>query len=158
MIISSQQLINPWRISNKNLPKNFVLSDKDYFCPTLDMVQDELFPKYWKWLQSLKLTKWVHRWDCDNFADAFKLFSCGYYEQTIESTANGIAIGVINYMAIAKAENNLSGGHAINIVYIDDGKNDDGSDNFRPIFIEPQNGRIYNLTEQEFNSIWTVYI
>jgi hypothetical protein len=158
MIISSQQLIEPWRVSNKNLPRNFVLSDKDYFCPTLDMVRDELFPKYWQWLKSLKLTRWVHRWDCDNFADAFKLFSCGYYEQTIESTANGIAIGVINYMAIAKAENNLSGGHAINIVYIDDGKNDDGSDNFRPIFIEPQNGKIYNLTEQEFNSIWTVYI
>ena len=31
-------------------------------------------------------------------------------------------------------------------------------DSFYPLFIEPQNGKIYNLTAEEFNSIWTVYI
>jgi hypothetical protein len=157
MIIPNQYLLIPFRKNNK-IPKNFCLSDKDYFCPTLDMVKDEIFPKYWKWLTSLKLTKWVHKWDCDNFADAFKLFACGYYNEVIESEANGISVGVINYMANSKAENGLSGGHAINIVYIDNGKNDDGSDDFYPLFIEPQNGTIYNLTAEEFNSIWTVYI
>jgi hypothetical protein len=157
MIISNQDLLIPFRKNNK-IPKNFVLSDSDYFCPTLDMVKDEIFPKYWQWLASLKLTKWVHKWDCDNFADAFKLFACGYYDQVIDSEANGISVGVINYMANSKAENGLQGGHAINIVYIDNGKNDDGSNNFYPIFIEPQNGKIYNLTAEEFNSIWTVYI
>ena len=148
----------PFYNNTSIIPKNFVISDTNYFCPTIDMVRNELFPKYWTWLQSLKLTKWVHKWDCDNFADSFKLFSCGYYEQNIESDANGIAVGVIHYKANSKAENGLQGGHAINIVYIDDGKNDDGSDNFRPIFIEPQNGKIYNLSQEEFDSIWTVYI
>ena len=157
MIISNQDLLIPFQKNNK-IPKNFCLSDKDYFCPTIDMVKDEIFPKYWRWMQSLRWSKWVHRWDCDNFADAFKLFACGYYNEVIESEANGISVGVINYMANSKAENGLSGGHAINIVYIDNGKNDDGSDNFYPLFIEPQNGTIYNLTAEEFNSIWTVYI
>ena len=158
MIIQNKQLLLPFYNNNSIIPKNFVISDTNYFCPTIDMVRNELFPKYWTWLQSLKLTKWVHKWDCDNFADSFKLFSCGYYEQNIESDANGIAVGVIHYKANSKAEIGLQGGHAINIVYIDDGKNDDGSDNFRPIFIEPQNGKIYNLSQEEFDSIWTVYI
>lgn len=157
MIISNQDLLIPFQKNNK-IPKNFCLSDKDYFCPTLDMVKDEIFPKYWQWLTSLKLTKWVHKWDCDNFADAFKLFACGYYNEVIESEANGISVGVINYMANSKAEDGTKGGHAINIVYIDNGKNDDGTNNFYPLFIEPQNGAIYNLSAEEFNSIWTVYI
>ena len=157
MIISNQDLLIPFQRNNK-IPRNFVLSDKDYFCPTIDIVKNEIFPKYWQWLKSLKLTKWVHKWDCDNFADAFKLFACGYYNGFIESEANGISVGVINYIANSKAEDGLKGGHAINIVYIDNGKNDDGSDNFYLLFIEPQNGTIYNLTAEEFDSIWTVYI
>lgn len=157
MIISNQDLLIPF-YNNKKLPKNFVISDKDYFCPTQAMVVNEIFPKYWRWMQSLRWSKWMHRWDCDNFADAFKLFSCGYYEEVIESTANGIAIGVINYMANSRAENGLSGGHAINIIYTQDEKNDDGTENFNLLFLEPQNGKFYNLTQEEFDSIWTVYI
>ena len=157
MIISNQDLLIPFQKNNK-IPRNFVLSDKDYFCPTIDMVKNELFPKYWQWLTSLKLTKWVHKWDCDNFADSFKLFACGYYQEIIESTANGIAIGVIFYNANNRAEDGLKGWHAINIIYIDNGKNEDGTNNFCPIFIEPQNGKIYKLSQEEFNSIYTVYI
>lgn len=158
MIISLNDLYKPWILGNLPLPKNFVTSDKDYFCPTRDMVLNEITPKYWQWLSSLKLTKWVHRWDCDNFADAFKLFSCGYYEQVIESQANGIAIGVINYLADSRAEDNRRGGHAINIIYVNDGKNDDGTDHFDIMFLEPQNCKQKYLTQAEFNSIWTVYI
>ena len=158
MIIPLSSLFLPWSLKNKPFPKNFVTSDRNYFCPTREMVQNEFAPKYWQWLSSLRLTKWVHRWDCDNFADAFKLFACGYYEQVIESTANGIAIGIVHYMADARAESGLQGGHAINIIYTEGMKNDDGSDSFELIFLEPQNGRIYQLKPQEFNSIWTVYI
>lgn len=157
MIISITELTKPFQEAGFR-PRNFVIADKDYFCPTREMITEELFPKYWQWLTSLRLTKWVHKWDCDNFADAFKLFACGYYEQVIESNANGIAVGVINYMANSRAENGLAGGHAINIIYTDDGKNDDGTDNIGLVFLEPQNGRIYNLKQEEFNSIWTVYI
>lgn len=156
MIISSQDLLIPF--CNNKVPKNFVISDKDYFCPTQDMILNEIYPKYWRWMQSLKWSKWMHKWDCDNFADAFKLFSCGYYEQVIESTANGIAIGTIYYMANSRAEDGLKGGHAINIIYAQDEKNDDGSENFKLLFLEPQNGEFYKLTKEEFDSIWVVYI
>jgi len=162
MIIPLSHLFYPW-YSDKGqqltefVPKNFVTSDNNYFCPTRDMIQNELAPKYWKWLSSIRLTKWVHRWDCDNFADAFKLFCCGYYEQVIESTAEGIAVGVINYTTDKRPEGG-GGGHAINIIYVDDGKKDDGTDNVGVLFFEPQNCQIKYLTDQEFNSIWTVYI
>lgn len=158
MIIQAKELLVPFYNNNQIIPKNFCISDTDYFCPTIDTVKDELFPKYWNWLQSLKLTRWVHKWDCDNFADAFKLFCCGYYEQVIESPANGIAVGVINYKANSKAENGLQGAHAINIIYIDNKENKGRTNNFYPIFIEPQNGKILKLSQEEFDSIWTVYI
>ena len=72
--------------------------------------------------------------------------------------AQGIAIGVINYMAMARAEDGLQGGHAINIIYVDGGKDDHGADIMQPLFFEPQTGGYYNLTAAEFQSIWTVYI
>lgn len=156
MKITDKDLYKPWENSEK-LPENFSVADADYFCPTLDMLNNVLFPKYWKWLTSIKLTKWMHKWDCDNFADAFKLFCCGYYDQVIESDAEGIAVGVIYYNAIAKAESG-AGPHAINIIYIDEGKNPDGSNIFYAAFIEPQNGKILPLTKEELESIWTVYI
>lgn len=157
MIIKANDLYAPWANSPK-LPNNFAVSDPTYFCPTEDMVMKEIFPKYWKWLGSMRLTKWYHRWDCDNFADAFKLFACGYYFNIIESEARGIAIGTMWYNANQRAEDGIKGGHAINIIYVDDGKNDDGTDAFRPMFLEPQNSKIYQLSQEEFDSIWMVYI
>jgi hypothetical protein len=158
MKISAQDLFVPFA-NNKKLPKNFCISDADYFCPTKEMIINDIFPKYWDWLTSLNLTRWYHRWDCDNFADAFKLFSCGYYQKNIDSDANGIAIGTVDYVAIAKAEDGLQGAHAINIIYTQDNtKDEDGSNDFSLMFLEPQNGRIYNLTQEEFNSIYMIYI
>jgi hypothetical protein len=157
MIISNQDILIPF-YNNRKLPRNFIISDQNYFCPNKKFVFEELFPKYWSWLNVLKLAKWEHKWDCDNFADAFKLFSCGYYSQNIESDAEGIGIGVINYMANIRAEDKSAGGHAINIIYIQNESQSDQIDNFDIIFFEPQNGSELKITEQEFDSIWTVYI
>ena len=157
MIIDSEKLFVPF-YNHKKLPQSFIVSDQDYFCPTDLMIKNEIYPKFTWWLRSMQWAKWKHRWDCDNFADAFKLFSCGYYESTIESTANGIAIGTMFYNANQKAEDGLKGGHAINIIDTEDEKNDDGTENFKLLFFEPQNGQFYNLSEEEFNSIWVVYI
>jgi len=157
MIISNQDIFIPF-YNNKKLPKNFVISDINYFCPKIETVKNIIYPAYVWWLRSLKLTQWTHKWDCDNFADAFKLFSCGYHAQNLQDDSEGIGIGVINYIANSKAENELKGGHAINIIYAEGEKNDDGSDNFNIYFIEPQNGKLYQLTQEEFDSIWTVYI
>jgi len=152
MDVTAPNMILGWNNKGLKIPKNIAVSDQTYFLPTLDMVTKEIFPKYWQWLASLKLTKWVHKWDCDNFAEAFKMFSCGYYQQQIESNAEGISVGIIHYKALLRAENNTRGGHAINVIFINNNNNLD------IIFIEPQNGKILNLTEEEKNSIWLLYV
>ena len=157
VIVPAQDLLSPFASCNK-LPRNFVLSDANYFCPAQTMVDNLIVPAYRWWMRSLKWTNWTHKWDCDNFADAFKLFACGYHAQHTQDDAQGIAIGVINYMAMARAEDGLQGGHAINIIYVDGGKDDHGADIMQPLFFEPQTGGYYNLTAAEFQSIWTVYI
>jgi len=157
MIIVAQNILVPFS-NNAKLPKNFVISDANYLCPKIETVTNIIYPAYVWWLRSLKLSKWTHKWDCDNFADAFKLFACGYYQQNIDSEAQGIAVGVVNYMANSRAEDGLKGGHAINIIYAQNNKNDDNISDFDVYFLEPQNGRLYTLTPEEFNSIWTVYI
>ena len=157
MIVPAQSLLSPFASCNK-LPRNFVLSDANYFCPAQTMVDNLIVPAYKWWMRSLKWTNWTHKWDCDNFADAFKLFACGYHAQNTQGDAEGIAIGVINYMAMSRAEDGIAGGHAINIIYVHAGADDHGEDVMQPLFFEPQTGGYYNLTAAEFQSIWTVYI
>jgi hypothetical protein len=152
MEVTAPDMIFNWTNNGLKIPKNIGVSDQTYFLPTLDMVNQEIFPKYWQWLASLKLTKWVHKWDCDNFAEAFHVFACGYYEQQIESNAEGIGIGIVHYKAMLRAENNTTGGHAINTLILNN------NNNIQVAFLEPQNGRILNLTQQEKDSMWLLYI
>lgn len=152
MDITAQNMIIGWTTKGLKIPRNIAVADQNYYLPTLEQVQNEIFPKYWQWLGSLRLTRWVHKWDCDNFAEAFKMFSCGYYQQIIESQADGISVGIIHYKALLRAESNTRGGHAINVVFINNNNNLD------IIFIEPQNGKILNLTQEEKDSIWLLYV
>lgn len=151
MIIQDKELYLPW-VNSPKLPENFAVADANYFCPKPDLVYNEIYPKYWQWMQSLKWTKWMHKWDCDNFADAFKLFACGYYEQNIDSEAEGMGVGVVWFNAKDGEQNSY--GHAINIIYIHNEKNN----GFYHIFLEPQNGKELILSKKEFDSIWLVYI
>ena len=146
MIISGKELLRPFFNNNEKIPKNFTIADKDYYCPTEEIIKNEIYPKYRTWLRSIKLLSWSHRWDCDNFADAFKVFSAGYYQQNIDSTAEGIAIGVVHY----KRSN--GSGHAMNITYIEN------NNEVKVKFIEPQNGQALYLPQNEFDSIFSVYI
>lgn len=159
MIIEAQELLAPFAGSQRP-PRNFVVSDANYFCPSRATVDNLIIPAYRWWMRSLKWTTWTHKFDCDNFADAFKLFACGWHANNTQDDAEGIAIGVINYMANSKAEDGAQGGHAINVIYCEGGKNDNGSDACEVLFMEPQNGggTYYTLTQEEFQSIWTVYI
>jgi len=159
VIIQAQDILSPF--SNlSELPGNFVISDANYYCPTRATVDNLIVPAYRWWMKSLKWTTWTHKFDCDNFADAFKLFACGWHAHNSKDNAEGIAVGVINYMADSRAEDGSKGGHAINVIYCEAGKNDDGTENYELLFMEPQNGggTYYNLTDAEFKSIWTVYL
>jgi len=152
MDVTAPNMIFGWTNNGLKIPKNIAVSDQTYFLPTLDMVTKEIFPKYWQWLASLKLTRWVHKWDCDNFAEAFHVFACGYYQQQIESNAEGIGIGIVHYKAMRRAENNTTGGHAINTLILNN------NNNIQVAFLEPQNGKILDLNQQEKDSMWLLYI
>lgn len=134
-------------------PKDAVICDDSYFLPSESLITEEIYPKYRQWLTTMKLGKWYHKWDCDNFAEAFKVFANGYYFNVIESNAESIAIGIIHYMSEARAENNIRGAHATNVFFTFDENNI-----LVMKVLEPQNGRIFTLSEQEFNSIWVIYI
>lgn len=152
MEVNAELVIKAWVDKGYNIPRNIAVSDQNYFLPTIQQVQNEIFPRYWQWLSSLRLTKWVHRWDCDNFAEALKLFTCGYYETTIDANAEGIGVGIVHYKAGARAEDGSGGGHAINTFFVNNNNNID------VIFIEPQNGSILNLSKPELDSIWFLYL
>lgn len=139
--------------SGKRPPKDAVISDASYYIPEESLMRDVLYPNYKSWLATMKLGKWYHKWDCDNFSEAFKVYANGYYFNVIESNAESIAVGFIHYMSQARAENNIRGAHATNVFFTFDDSN-----NLIMKVIEPQNGRIFSLTEEEFNSIWLVYI
>lgn len=153
MIIEAQKLVFPWQEKGVKLPKSFIVSDGNYYLPPYSVVKNDIIPHYWRWLMSLKLTRWNHKWDCDNFADSLKVFSAGYFHNSIESQADSLAIGTVYYMANSRTESGLKGAHAINILYY----SDDGQ-KLNYAFIEPQIGSRIDLTEEEFNSIWVVYI
>lgn len=152
MIIQPNQLLDPWRSKNLPNPRNCVAGDSSYFCPTRELVQNDLYPNFKKWLGALNLGKWYHKWDCDNFSDAFKVFSNGYYFNTVESNAESIAIGIIHYVAEKRAESGIGGGHAGNLIYLNNANNIELS------YFEPQNGRLYNLSDGEFRSISFLYV
>jgi len=142
MIVHAKEFIRPF--INK-IPKNFVITDEMYFCPTKEILIKEIYPKYKNWLVTLKLFRWSHKWDCENFSDSFKLFSSGYYEQNIESNADSISIGTV-FLKI----NHRS--HAINIIYLND------NNKLTMIFLEPQTGEIINLNQEQLDSIFFLYI
>jgi hypothetical protein len=150
MIIQGRQMISMWR--NRPPPRNNIIVDGTYETVDAQLLQDKIFPLYWRWMSSMRVTKWAHKWDCDNFSEAFRVFACGYFYNTIESAADSIAIGIIHYNSNSREENGTQGPHAINVAL-----------NFEnglvtPIFIEPQACKIINLKEEEYQSIWLLYI
>lgn len=150
MLINSNQINTIWR--NRPRPRSSIIVDGTY--ETLDkaIILNKIFPLYWRWLSMIKLTKWAHKWDCDNFAESFKVFSGGFFAANVESQAEAYAVGVIHYVANSRNEDGRKGGHAINIALTIE------NNQIIPLFIEPQNGMILTLTPEEYNSIWMIYI
>jgi hypothetical protein len=150
MLINRNEINSIW--INRSPPRNNVIVDGTYEIVDKALIIEKLFPLYWKWLSAMKLTKWLHKWDCDNFSLAFKLFSDGFFATNIDSEADSIAIGMIHYIAERKAEDGKSGSHAINVAISLE------NNTLIPLFIEPQNGQIIPLSSREYNSISMIYI
>lgn len=150
MIIQARQINSIWK--NDRIPRNNIVVDSTYETVDANLIIEKIFPLYWRWLSAMKLTRWAHRWDCDNFSEAFRVFATGYFAANMDSKADTIAIGMIHYMSNSRNENGTSGPHAINIAISME------NNVLIPLFLEPQNGKIITLKPEEFNSIWTFYI
>lgn len=150
-LLTGPQIINGIWVT-KNRPRNIVVSDNSYYLPEESLVRDVIYPNYRSWLTTMKLGKWYHKWDCDNFSEAFKVYANGYYFNNIESRAESIAVGIIHYMAGERAESGVRGAHATNVFFTFK------EDKIQLQVIEPQNGKILSLSEEEFNSIGLIYI
>ena len=150
MIIQGGQINTIWR--NRPAPRNNIIVDATYETVDKSLILEKIFPLYWRWLSAMRLTRWAHRWDCDNFAEAFKVFSDGFFAANIDSNAEALAIGMIHYNSNSRNENGTEGPHAINIAISME------NNTLTPLFLEPQNGKIITLKPEEYNSIWMIYM
>jgi hypothetical protein len=91
---------------------------------------------------------------------AFKVFADSYYFNNSSEVngADGIGIGIIHYISESRTEDKTKGAHAINILYLAGEKNELGLYSLKNKFLEPQNGKIFDLTESEFKSIFFLYV
>jgi len=131
------------------------VADSEYAVASKNYLTNAFADFYRDKLKGMGLGKWESTWDCDNFAWMYFTDAQWAHYQTQKSTKEGLAVGVVYYMAGARAEGGGGGGHAINtaLLTIDDG--------YEIIFIEPQYaaaGRpsIITLTPEEIASIWLV--
>jgi len=150
MIINGNQINTIW--INRPAPRNNIIVDATYETVDKALILEKIFPLYWRWLSAMRLTRWAHRWDCDNFAEAFKVFSDGFFAANIDSNAEALAIGMVHYMSNSRNENGTQGPHAINIAISME------NNTLMPLFLEPQNGKIITLKPEEYNSIWMIYM
>jgi len=127
------------------------IADADYASPNKSWVIGKFYNSYRNWLQKHQLNKWESYYDCNRFAYTFSVFASFCHAKTMQvyekmgrQTFQGISIGVIYYNIGGKRGN----GHAINF-FVTEGK---------VHYIEPQNGKIINLTKEEKDSAWFVTI
>jgi hypothetical protein len=150
MIIQGNQINTIWR--NRPYPRNTIIVDGTYETVDKNLIIEKIFPLYWRWLSAMRLTRWAHKWDCDNFAEGFRVFATGFFAANMDSNADSIAIGMVHYMSNSRNENGTQGPHAINIAISME------NNILVPLFLEPQNGKIITLKPEEYNSIWMIYI
>jgi len=132
--------------------------DATYALYSLNYIKGEGYEKFKKWLFRRGILGWRHTFDCDNYAEAFRVFLQIVHTKAQKgkddnSTKQAVAIGVIWY------ERAGMGGHAINIVVskIED-ESVDRNESLVVRFIEPQTGEELELTDTERATIFFLLI
>jgi hypothetical protein len=118
-----------------NATTNF--NEESYAIPTKKFLLNSLAQAYSKLLMGYQLEKWEDKWDCDDFANEFRMHSIKSNEKSTNKTP-GIAVCTIVY----KIDN--SGWHMINGAIIDKREF---------IFIEPQTRKEVTLSDTEKKTI-----
>jgi hypothetical protein len=140
----------------KNIPSihtsKIFVSDAFYCMYTDNYITGDGYTKFIKWLYNRGIFKWRPSFDCDNYAESFRVYLQIIHSKEISSSIlsaekQSIAIGVVWY------HKDGVGGHAINLYITRDSNN---SNTVR--FFEPQTGKIVILTEPELQSISFILI
>lgn len=119
-------------------------ADAVYALPKHSYVEDLLLPAFARWSRANGLWMWHTRSDCDDKADAFRVFAQQCFRDTNDRTkAEGFAVFRIFYHIDGDSER----GHAINTMLTEKGW----------IFVEPQTAKVVELSTLERMSVWTVY-
>lgn len=130
----------------KVTPSQEIYLDEFYFIPNFYWVKDE----FSKSLESLKKTLKISTWwpennDCDNFSCAAR-FLANLLNTNSTMKQAGLAFGEFYYIT------RQGGGHAINFFI----SKPDGE--LEVFFLEPQDGKIVTLTEEEKQSCLGIII
>ena len=132
--------------------------DANYTLYSLNYIKGEGYEKFKKWLFRRGILGWRHTFDCDNYAEAFRVFLQIVHTKAQKgkddnSTKQSVAIGVVWY------ERDDRGGHAVNVVVskIED-ESVDRTESLVVKFIEPQTGEELELTNSERETIFFVLI
>jgi len=119
------------------------VSDANYSIPTKKWVTRN-YKKYFRRKMGADTTLgmvWKEKHDCDNFATAYRMFMQALHSKQPGKSGESIAVAEIWFMQGGV------GGHAINMVIVDD---------YQPLFIEPQSGDEIRLSNKEKISCWFV--
>jgi len=149
--LKKSELISALNVKGKiNIPSIYA-PDANYALYSLDYIKGEGYEKFKEWLFKRGILGWRHTFDCDNYAEAFRVFLQIVHSKTQKgrddnSKKQAVAIGVIWY------ERDGRGGHAINVVVTKI------EDKLVVKFIEPQTGEELELTDSERETIFFVLI
>ncbi len=126
--------------------------DANYTMFSEEFITGKGYKNFNKWLFKRGILGWRHTFDCDNYAEAFRVYLQILHTKAMQdefgtSTKQSVAFGVIWY------ERDKRGGHAINVFIT---KNKEGL--YVVQFIEPQNGEIVHLSQSEKESIFFILI
>ena len=117
------------------------ISDVDYALPKASWLTGTFYDFYKGWRFEHNLNEWTMKNDCDNFASLFYAFAQICHAKSNRSE-QGIAVGELFYFI----GGDKTKGHAINVALTDKGI----------IAIEPQTGRIQELTKAEKEGAWFI--
>lgn len=159
MLILNKDIYSSWPKDIFKELKYVLTADRQYFCPTEELILETIYPQYTEWLKSYDINKWHKRWDCEQYSRSFKVFCDLYfYTSKVESRGSAIAVGLLHYFTNTRFESKKPGQHAVNIIYLDKGKKEDGRNIIQPKFFEPQDGSFFLMTKKEYQSISFIYV
>ncbi len=152
---TKRKLENILKKNFTNKDCDFYLNDQSYAVMDASWIKTECYKGYRKWLDLAGIDKWKTNWDCDNFAQSFKMYvnllHARANPETFTSThksgnknacdARAAGVGVIFF------KNSDRSAHAINVVATEEDE---------VLFFEPDDGDFLNLSDKHKETTWYV--